>query len=120
MRLKKDIKIKLINQKIRKVKTFQLTLLNQKDLQKSLQVKRLSKFQLANLDFFIFSKKDLKFPIGLNFDKKDTKKNLIYSKQGSFHFKGFSNCSGFKDSISNFQKLSSLLTNYSYLRLLSK
>ena len=40
MRLKKDIKIKLINQKS-EIKTFQLTLLNQKDLQKSLQDKKI-------------------------------------------------------------------------------
>lgn len=115
MRLKKEIKIKILNHEIKNSHKIQLNPVL--GLKKS-QGKRISKYQLKNLNKFIFEKDNLKFPLNLNNDYNSLDSNFVYLKDKNFHF--IKNSRLFTTPILSFKNLSNLLTVSPFLRLLKK
>ena len=114
MRIKKDLKIKLLNLKIKNLDQFQL---NQTYNQKSLKGKRISKFQIKNMNLKIFLKENLKFPLTLiSLNSKKDLQPFIYLKKKNLHmFDKNLNLCGSLSTLQNFYKL---ITNYSFLKII--
>jgi len=113
MRIKKDLKIKLLNLKIKKLDKFQLS---QTYNLKSFEGKRISKFQLKNINQKLFFKEKLKFPLNLiSSESKKDLQSLIYLKKENLHV--LDKNLRLLDSLSIFQNFYKLTTNYSFLKI---
>lgn len=115
MRLKKEIKIKILNHEIKNSHKIQL---NPVLGSKKSRGKRISKYQLKNLNKFIFEKDNLKFPLNLDNDYNSQDSNFVYLRDKNFHFR--KNSRLFTTPILSFKRLSSLLTVSPFLKLLKK
>lgn len=117
MRIKKELKIRILNQRIKKLALFQL---NSVQGLKNPQGRRVSKYQLKNLNNKIFFKDKLKFPltISTSSDSEKSNSNFVYSKKNNLHFTRGN--LALSNPMVLFQRLSRLTTSYSLLRMLKK
>jgi len=117
MRIKKELKIKILNQRIKKLAQFQL---NPVQGLKNPQGRRVSKYQLKNFNNKIFFKDKLKFPLTISTSSNSGKfsSDFVYLKKNNLHFnRGNLTLS---NPMVLFQRLSRLTTSYSLLRMLKK
>jgi len=87
---------------------------------KTLQGRRISKYQLKNLNNKIFFKGKLKFPLTISTlsDIEKLGSNFVYLKKNNLHFNEGNLI--LSSPMMMFQKLSRLTTSYSLLRMLKK
>jgi len=116
MRIKKELKIKILNQRIKKLETFQLK--STQNLKKP-EGARISKYQVKNLAIPLFSKEGLKFPLLIDSSPvfSGAKTDFIYFKDKNFHFKKDIRLS---DPLFSFQKIVKLTSNNLFLQVLKK
>jgi len=124
MRIKKEIKLRLLNLKIAEQSSFQIKAIS-KEKNKNSQAKRISKLEIKKLNSTLFFKNNLKFPLSLEPFNINNPANItedtLYLKESCFHFKkSFKSINQFSTSLLTFQKILVMVETGSAVKRLLK